>query len=110
MSSTTQTLRQLSIKTNVVKRYVPSSPFPLITECSARYLEPRGISADYRLAKEVTSDIQESEDRQKDLDRIRDSGADGADIRNAVSHPYSYITSGLNQYVARGTLMIRRGY
>jgi hypothetical protein len=77
----------LSIKTNVVKRYVPPSPpFPLITECSARYHEPRGTSADYRLAKEVTSDIQESEDRQKDLDRIRDSGADGADIRNAVSH------------------------
>lgn len=85
MSSTTQTLRQLSIKTNVVKRYVPPSP-ALITELFSRYHRPRGISADYRLAKEVTSDIQESEDRQKDLDRIRDSGADGADIRNAVSH------------------------
>jgi len=44
-----------------------------------------------RLAKEVTSDIKESEDRQKDLDRIRDSGADGADIRNAVSSPSRHL-------------------
>jgi hypothetical protein len=66
------------------------------------------VSADYRLAKEVTSDIQESEDRQKDLDRIRDSGADGADIRNAVSHSSPSILS--HPYVARGDmLMIRRG-
>lgn len=43
------------------------------------------MGTDDRLAKEVTSDMKESEDRQKDLDRIRDSGADGADIRNAVS-------------------------
>lgn len=75
----------------------PSPPFPLLTECSSRYHEPGGISADYRLAKEVTSDIQESEDRQKDLDRIRDSGADGADIRNAVSHLHPSIYTTMSQ-------------
>jgi hypothetical protein len=71
------------------------------------------VDADYRLAKEVTSDIQESEDRQKDLDRIRDSGADGADIRNAVSYPfrlpYPFPHSANSTDSSRGDrLMIRR--
>jgi hypothetical protein len=72
----------------------------IIPPLSVLQARPR-VNADYRLAKEVTSDIQESEDRQKDLDRIRDSGADGADIRNAVSHPSSSLHSLLNPLTRR---------
>jgi uncharacterized membrane protein len=39
-----------------------------------------------RLSKELTSDITESEDRQNDLRKMKESGADGADIRNSVSN------------------------
>lgn len=39
----------------------------------------------YRLAKEEINDKQEAEDRRTDLEKMKDSNRDGADIRNAVA-------------------------
>lgn len=62
-----QTTRQLKIKTGVVKRWVPHL-----------------FVTDARLHKEEATYAEEVVAAQRTLQGLKDEGADGADIRNAV--------------------------
>lgn len=75
------------IKTNVVKRYVCSEcglSGPIRARWDAHLADDHGPLTIYRLLKEGKTYEAEAEGQRKKLAEMQDSGADGADIRNAV--------------------------